>query len=84
MSPTPLTAIDPDRPAEPIRLHVTLELAGKTATGFEVPEQALGALGAGKRPPVRVTLGEHTYRDRENVHLSAREPVPVGSKRLSS
>lgn len=58
MSPT---APD-DRPCERIRLHVTLELAGKTATGFEMPPEAVSNLGAGKRPPVRVTIGRHTYR----------------------
>ncbi len=39
-----------------------LRLEGKTATGIQVPEQVVEALGAGKRPPVRVTLGAHTYR----------------------
>lgn len=39
-----------------------LRLEGKTATGIQVPAQVVEALGAGKRPPVRVTLASHTYR----------------------
>ena len=39
-----------------------LELNGKTATGFWIPEELVASLGSGKRPPVRVTLGKHTYR----------------------
>ena len=45
-----------------MRFRATLELAGKTATGIEVPTDVVKALGKGKRPPVRVTLNGHTYR----------------------
>lgn len=37
-------------------------LAGKTATGLQVPDEVVEALGGGKRPPVAVTVGAHTYR----------------------
>jgi hypothetical protein len=37
-------------------------LGGKTATGFEIPEDVVTALGAGRRPAVRVTVNGHTYR----------------------
>lgn len=46
-----------------MRFRAVLELAGKTATGFEVPEEVVSALGAGKRPPVRVTINGYTYRN---------------------
>lgn len=36
---------------------------GKTATGIEVPAEIVESLGAGKRPPVRVTINGHTYRN---------------------
>jgi Domain of unknown function (DUF1905)/Bacteriocin-protection, YdeI or OmpD-Associated len=36
--------------------------AGKTATGIEFPSKVVDALGAGKRPPVRVTINGHTFR----------------------
>jgi hypothetical protein len=45
-----------------MRFSAVLQLHGKTATGFEVPADVVAALGAGKRPPVRVTIGGHTYR----------------------
>ena len=39
-----------------------LELHGKTATGIEVPESVVTALGGGKRPPVLVTINGYAYR----------------------
>jgi hypothetical protein len=40
-----------------------LQLNGKTATGIEVPGEIVTGLGAGRRPAVRVTLGNaYTYR----------------------
>ena len=37
--------------------------AGKTATGIEVPPEVVESLGAGKRPPVRVTINGYSYRN---------------------
>ena len=37
-------------------------LGGKTATGIQVPDEVVEALGAGKRPPVVVTVSDYTYR----------------------
>jgi hypothetical protein len=37
-------------------------LGGKTATGIEVPSEVVESLGSGKRVPVNVTVGTHTYR----------------------
>jgi Domain of unknown function (DUF1905)/Bacteriocin-protection, YdeI or OmpD-Associated len=45
-----------------MRFRATVQLAGKTATGIQVPEDVVTGLGAGKRVAVRVTLGPHTYR----------------------
>ena len=42
--------------------RTTVELGGKTATGLRVPDEVVEALDAGKRPPVVVTVGGHTYR----------------------
>lgn len=36
--------------------------AGKTATGIEFPTKVIDALGAGKRPPVSVSINGHTFR----------------------
>jgi hypothetical protein len=45
-----------------LRFRATVEQAGRTATGIEVPETVVEGLGAGKRPPVRVTINGYTYR----------------------
>ena len=46
-----------------MRFRTTILAAGKTATGIEVPEEVVQALGAGRRPPVRVTINGYTYRN---------------------
>jgi hypothetical protein len=46
-----------------MRFRTTLLLAGKTATGMRVPDKVVEALGAGKRPPVRITINGYTYRN---------------------
>ena len=51
-----------------MRFRTTLELAGKTATGFRVPAEIVAALGTSKRPPVRVTINSHTYRNTVAVY----------------
>ena len=45
-----------------MKFRTTILTAGKTATGIAVPTKVVEALGAGKRPPVRVTLNGYTYR----------------------
>ena len=45
-----------------MRYRTTILQTGGTTTGLPVPDDVLAALGQGKKPPVRVTLGEHTYR----------------------
>jgi hypothetical protein len=40
----------------------TVVLGGKTATGIQVPDDVVTALGSSRRPPVVVTVGGHTYR----------------------
>ena len=54
---TPLT----DHTSPPT-CYPLIELGGKTATGIAVPDEIVAALGGGKRPAVRVTLGGHCYR----------------------
>lgn len=45
-----------------MRFTTTIQLEGKTATGFHVPPEVVEALGRGKRPPVNVTINGYTYR----------------------
>jgi hypothetical protein len=45
-----------------MRFHTTILQSGKTATGIEVPDEVVAAMGAGRRPPVKVTINGFTYR----------------------
>src|SRR3954470_7870900 len=46
-----------------MRFRATVLLGGRTATGIQVPDEVVDALGAGRRPAVRVTLkGGYVYR----------------------
>lgn len=45
-----------------MEFRTTVTLSGKTATGLQVPDEVVTALGAGKRPPVVVRLGSYSYR----------------------
>jgi hypothetical protein len=46
-----------------MRFRTTILGTGKTTAGIEVPEEVVQALGAGRRPPVRVTINGYTYRN---------------------
>ena len=46
-----------------VRFRTTILQTGRTAMGFEIPPTAVDALGAGKRPPVTVTINGYTYRN---------------------
>lgn len=56
-----------------------LELAGRTATGIEVPEEVLTALGGGRRPAVTVTLGDYTFRTTVGS-MNGRAMIPVSAE----
>jgi hypothetical protein len=45
-----------------MKFRTTIRQTGRTATGIEVPEAVVEALGAGRKPPVRVTIGTYSYR----------------------
>ena len=45
-----------------MRFRTTIQQSGKTATGIQVPEDIIQALGAGRRPAVKVTINGYTYR----------------------
>jgi hypothetical protein len=46
-----------------MHFRTTILQAGKTATGIEVPEAIVTALGSGKRAKVLVTINGYTYRN---------------------
>jgi hypothetical protein len=45
-----------------MEFRTTVTLGGKTATGLQVPDEVVAALGTGRRPPVVVTVGGYSYR----------------------
>jgi bifunctional DNA-binding transcriptional regulator/antitoxin component of YhaV-PrlF toxin-antitoxin module len=45
-----------------VKLRTTILSSGKTTTGFEVPEAIVSSLGTSRRPAVRVTINDYTYR----------------------
>jgi len=45
-----------------MRVRAMLELHGKSATGIEIPDDVVTALGGGRRPPVSATINGYTYR----------------------
>jgi hypothetical protein len=46
-----------------MRFRTTILQTGTTAMGFVIPEEVVASLGAGKRPPVTVTINGYTYRN---------------------
>ncbi len=46
-----------------MRFRTTILQSGKTATGIRVPDEVVESLGAGKRPPVTVTINGVSYRN---------------------
>jgi hypothetical protein len=45
-----------------VRFRTTLEGTGKNTTGIVVPDDLVAQLGKGKKPPVQVTVGGHSWR----------------------
>lgn len=62
-----------------MKFRSIVELGGKTATGIEVPEDVVAALGPGKRPAVSVTLNGHTYRSTV-ARMGGRFLLPVSAE----
>ena len=46
-----------------VRFRTTILQTGGTAMGFALPPEVVEQLGAGKRPPVTVTINGYTYRN---------------------
>jgi len=66
-----------------MRFRATVELGGKTATGIEVPEDVVAALGSGSRPVVTVTIGGHTYRTTV-ARMGGRFLIPLSAENRTS
>ncbi|MEO7767144.1 MAG: YdeI/OmpD-associated family protein [Ferruginibacter sp.] len=46
-----------------MKFKTTLLEAGKTATGIKVPAEIVESFGAGKKPPVRITINDYSYQN---------------------
>lgn len=62
-----------------MKFRTQIELGGKTATGFAVPDEVVTALGSGRRPPVTIRIGSHTYRSTVAV-MDGRFVVPLSAE----
>jgi hypothetical protein len=61
------------------KIRVVIELGGKNATGFEVPEAVVTELGKGRKPPVTVSIGDYQYRS-TIATMGGRFMVPVSAE----
>jgi uncharacterized protein YdeI (YjbR/CyaY-like superfamily) len=48
--------------ANTLKFKTTLLQAGKTATGIKIPDEIIEKLGGGKKPLVKITINNFTYR----------------------
>jgi Bacteriocin-protection, YdeI or OmpD-Associated/Domain of unknown function (DUF1905) len=62
-----------------MKFRATVDLHGKTATGIEVPDDVVAALGAGNRPAVTVTVGGHSYRTTA-TRMGGRFLIPLSAE----
>jgi hypothetical protein len=62
-----------------MKFRATIELAGKTATGIEVPAAVVTKLGSSKKPAVRVTINGYTYRSTVAT-MSGRFMLPISAQ----
>jgi hypothetical protein len=61
-----------------MRFRTTLQPRTENATAIQVPENVLAALGPAKRPPVRVTINDHSYRARVAI-MNGTFLIPVSA-----
>ena len=61
-----------------MEFRTTIELGGKTATGFAVPDEVVDALASGRRPAVKVTIKGFTYRTTV-ARMGGRYLVPLSA-----
>lgn len=45
-----------------MKFRTTIKQGDKTATGIQIPDEVIEALGAGRKPPVRLTVNGYSYR----------------------
>ncbi|SEC22660.1 YdeI/OmpD-associated family protein [Paenibacillus sp. GP183] len=66
-----------------MRFRAIILLSGKSATGIQVPDEVVASLGTSKKPPVRVTIGGHTYRSTV-ASMGGKYMIPVSAEHRMS
>ena len=61
-----------------MKFRATIELGGKTATGFAVPDEVVDGLNSGRRPAVKVTIKGFTYRTTV-ARMGGRYMIPLNA-----
>ena len=56
------TSQDDAKKTNPVTFRTTILRTGKNTAGIQIPEEVINELGSSKRPLVRVTLNQYTYR----------------------
>lgn len=62
-----------------MKFRTAIELAGKTATGIDVPGAVVANLGSSKKPAVRVTIKGYTYRSTV-ASMGGRFMLPISAQ----
>jgi hypothetical protein len=62
-----------------MKFHTEVLREGKTATGLHVPDEVIAGLGAGKRPAVRITINDYSYRTTA-MFMGGRFLVPLAAE----
>ena len=62
-----------------MKFRAIIDLAGKTATGIEVPAAVVTKLGSSKKPAVRVTIKGYTYRSTV-ASMGGRFMLPISAE----
>ena len=62
-----------------MRFRTTIELGGRTATGFAVPDEVVEGLASGRRPVVTVTINGFAYRTTV-ARMGGRYMVPLSAE----
>jgi hypothetical protein len=66
-----------------MRFRAIILLSGKSATGIQVPDEVVACLGPSKKPPVRITIGGHTYRSTV-ASMGGKYMIPVSAEHRMS
>lgn len=62
-----------------MRFRTTVESSGKSATVLPVPDDVVAALGRGRRPAVRVTIGAYSFHTTIGV-MGGRCLIPLSAR----